>query len=111
MALGRKTGGRKKGTLNTRTRQTVALLKRLGCDPIEGMARIAEGDVPCGVCRGIAKDPPCESCTGTGKENISPELRFNCYAEIAKYAYPKCTAPKRQPIEPQSLDEGPNFQP
>lgn len=41
MARGRKTGGREKGTLNRRTHDVMEKLEQLGCDPIEGMARIA----------------------------------------------------------------------
>ena len=36
-----KTGGRQAGTPNKRTLDVIAKLEALGCDPIEGMARIA----------------------------------------------------------------------
>jgi hypothetical protein len=41
MTVRTKTGGRKTGTPNKRTQDITALLDRLGCNPIEGMAHIA----------------------------------------------------------------------
>lgn len=65
MARGLKTGGRVAGTPNRRTTELVVRLEALGCDPVEGMAR-------------IAMDPE------------SPlELRGRMYAELAGYLYPK----------------------
>lgn len=46
-----KTGGRQKGTPNKATKEVIAKLEEMGCDPIEGMARIAMGDADCFVCR------------------------------------------------------------
>ena len=63
--LGRKTGGRQKGTPNRRTQEAQQILAELGCDPIEGMARIATD------------------------ESNSAELRGRMLAELAQYAYPK----------------------
>ena len=40
MAKGLKTGGRSKGTPNKATLEVQERLEELGCDPIEGMARI-----------------------------------------------------------------------
>ncbi|MEW5251268.1 hypothetical protein [Microbulbifer sp. 2201CG32-9] len=37
---GKKTGGRTKGTPNKRTQQVQEKLQALGCDPVEGLARI-----------------------------------------------------------------------
>lgn len=65
MAIGRKTGGRAAGTPNRKTEEIAELLKTLGCNPIEGMAKLAEN-----------------------LEN-SPELRGRMYAELAQYIYPK----------------------
>jgi len=65
MAYGSKTGGRKLGTPNRRTTEVVDRLLSLGCDPIEGMAR-------------IAMDPLS-----------SPELRARMYVELAQYVAPK----------------------
>jgi len=65
MAKGHKTGGRTAGTPNRKTQEISALLDSLGCDPIEGMARIA-----------MNKEHP-------------PELRGRMYAELAQYVFPK----------------------
>ncbi len=65
MALGRKTGGREKGTPNKKTQALIEKLDALGCDPVEGMANIAMD------------------------EGNPPELRGRMYAELAQYLYPK----------------------
>ena len=78
MASGRKTGGRIKGTPNKRTSELVERLEALGCDPIEGMARIALDS------------------------SNSPELRGRMFAELAGYLYPK-----RRAVEVKS-DDGPS---
>lgn len=70
MAEGRKTGGRQKGTPNKATQEVMGRLAELGCDPIEGMARLAMD----------AANPP--------------ELRGRMFAELAQYV-----APKRKAIE------------
>jgi hypothetical protein len=76
MELGRKTGGRVAGTPNKRTQDVIERLALLGCNPIEGMARIAMD------------------------EANSPELRGRMYAELAQYV-----APKRKAVE-HSASEG-----
>lgn len=65
MANGRKTGGRKTGTPNKRTAEVSNRLSELGCDPIEGMAKLAMD------------------------EGNSPELRGRMYAELAGFVVPK----------------------
>ncbi|MEK7122322.1 MAG: hypothetical protein AAB855_00540 [Patescibacteria group bacterium] len=60
-----KTAGRKAGTPNKRTVAVEKKLTELGCDPIEGMARIA-----------IDKKNPLE-------------MRAKMYAELAPYVVPK----------------------
>jgi hypothetical protein len=65
MAIGRRTGGRKAGTPNRKTREVAELLETLNCNPIEGMVS-------------IATDP-----------RASLELRARMYAELAQYVYPK----------------------
>ena len=65
MTLGRKTGGRRKGTPNKRTQQAAELLQGLDCDPICGMAEIAANT-----------EHPIE-------------LRARMYAELAHHVYPK----------------------
>ena len=65
MPLGRKSGGRRKGTPNRRTQRAAELLEELGCDPIRGMAEIAANT-----------EHPIE-------------LRAKMYSELAHYVYPK----------------------
>jgi len=65
MAAGRKTGGRQKGTPNKKTREIQSLLDSLGCDPVEGMVKIAMD------------------------ENNPPELRGRMFSELSQYVYPK----------------------
>lgn len=77
MALGRKTGGRTKGTPNKATADLVERLTALDCDPIEGMAQIAMD----------MANPP--------------ELRGRMYAELAQYVFPK-----RRAVETR-VDDGP----
>lgn len=73
MAVGRKTGGRKKGTPNKDKDELLKLIEESGCDhPLQGLGRIAylafrDGDYA------LAKD---------------------CYKELAQYV-----APKRKAIE------------
>jgi hypothetical protein len=67
---GIKTGGRKAGTPNKRTVEVTERLRELGCDPIEGMARLAMD------------------------EKNTPELRGRMHAELASYV-----APKRKALE------------
>jgi hypothetical protein len=72
MATGKKTGGRTKGTPNKKTQDVLAKLEALECDPIEGMARLAQ------------------QAEGEGDKSLAARL----YAELAPY-----TAPKRKAIE------------
>ena len=80
MARGFKSGGRTKGTPNRKTQEVVERLEALGCDPIEGMARIAMN------------------------EANPPELRGRMFAELAGYV-----APKRKAVE-YSATDGSGFQ-
>ncbi|MGA7415142.1 MAG: hypothetical protein WBW33_32020 [Bryobacteraceae bacterium] len=65
MAIGHKTGGRTVGTPNRKTREVAELLESLGCDPIEGMVRIAMDQAN------------------------SPELRGKMYSDLSRYVYPQ----------------------
>jgi hypothetical protein len=76
MALGRKTGGRQRGTPNKRTVEVSERLAALGCDPIEGMALLAMD------------------------ANNPPELRGRMFAELAGYV-----APKRKAVEIGSREQ------
>jgi len=100
---GAKTGGRLKGTPNKLTQEVQHRLAELGCDPIAGMARIAEDVTPCLVCtHGLLEDGRvCGQCQGTGKLQSPPELRGRMYAELAQYV-----APKRKAIEVSGPDGG-----
>ena len=62
---GHKTGGRTTGTPNKRTVDVMERLEALGCDPLEGLAR-------------IAADPTTETA-----------LRARVYADLLPYLYPK----------------------
>ena len=77
MANGSKTGGRTAGTPNKKTQLILEKLTELGCDPIEGMAR-------------LAMNP-----------SSAPELRGRMFAELAGYLHPK-----RKAVEVKA-DEGP----
>lgn len=60
-----KTGGKKKGYINKLAATVREKLEELGCDPIEGMARIALD------------------------EKNAIEVRVKCQSELANYIYPK----------------------
>lgn len=108
MAIGKKTGGRTKGTKNKRTPEAIALLESLGVDGLEGMAKIAIGDVPCLTCLGkgrakysiaeklgpyrdeeLGQERICLTCQGTGRHPVEMETRAAMFKEVAQYAYPK----------------------
>lgn len=74
---GKRSGaGRPKGAKNKRTQEIIDRLEDLDCDPIEGMAM-------------ISADP-----------TSSPELKFQCFKELAQYV-----APKRKAMDMnQSID-------
>ena len=61
----KKFGGKAKGCKNKITQDVVGLLDSLGCNPLEGLARIAENE----------------------KHPI--EVRTKCLAELAQYLHPK----------------------
>src|SRR3954464_9148586 len=91
---GERRGGRQKGTVNKQTANVMEILSRLNCDPIEGMAKIASGEIRCGTCHGKGKtkykvegkinESVCESCYGSLMEKITPDLRGRMYSELAK---------------------------
>jgi hypothetical protein len=97
-------GGRRKGIPNKRTAEVIARLEELGCDPIEGMVRIAQDLTPCRICdEGRLEDgKTCPQCHGTGKLQASPELRGKMYSELAGYV-----APKRKAVEVTGEGGGP----
>jgi len=77
MAKGFKTGRRQAGTPIRRPQEVCDQLLAIGCDPIEGMAR-------------LALDP-----------SNPPELRARMYSELAQYV-----APKRKSVDLSSTAGG-----
>lgn len=114
--------GRPKGSRSKQQLQVAAILERLGCDPIEGMALIMMGRCPCPTCVGTLKarysvgqfgvylDPDegqertCRTCWGTGFEPIEASLRGKMASELAQYI-----APKRKSIEHSGSVDAPRF--
>jgi len=95
MAKGIKTGGRVKGTPNKSTAQVADILAKLKCDPIEGLARIANGEpLLCGV----------STIAGYVDIKHRPTLsqRLKAYTELAEYA-----AAKRKALELSGQDGTP----
>lgn len=93
---GERRGGRKKGSVNKKSKDVAERLEQLGCDPIEGMFRIAqlaEKGLPVlidGMPLIVTDDK------GEQKEITKPDyvLAGNMYKELAQYV-----APKRKAIE------------
>ena len=114
--------GRPKGSRSKQQLQVEAILQRLDCCPIEGMAMIMMQKCPCPTCDGALQarysigqfgiyiDPDkgetmtCRTCWGTGREPISPELRGKMASELAQYI-----APKRKSIEHTVQGDAPLF--
>lgn len=67
MAEGKKYGGRVKGTPNKSTKSVTDKLAALGCDPIEGMARLAK----------------------IGMDEGDYEMAHKNFKELAQYSVPK----------------------
>lgn len=119
MAQGKKTGGRKKGSINRKTKLKQKLTSGL---PVEKGVAFAElvldGKVPCGVCHGKGKtkfqpkrkkidglwvdgvsdmeetsqklgERTCQSCYGSGLERLSPGERLRAALELIEYGYAK----------------------
>src|SRR5829696_6196646 len=75
---GERRGGRQRGTPNKKTQTVADTLAELGCNPIEGMAKIAMD------------------------EQAELGLRAQMYKELAQYV-----APKRKAVEVTGEDGGP----
>jgi hypothetical protein len=80
-----KTGGRKKGTPNKATLTVAEKLEALGCDPIEGMARIAMN------------------------EKNSQETRGRYYSELAQYVCSKRKAVEVSDEQPTEINVNTNL--
>ena len=83
---GERRGGRAKGVKNKGTIEVEAILRRVGCNPIEGMAMMARGLDP------ETKQPAV----------ISMEIRSKMHSELAQYV-----APKRKAVEHSGPDGAP----
>lgn len=76
MAKGNAGKGRKAGVRNKKSQQAIDILASMNCDPISGLANIAQDNVPCSVCRGKGKTKfqpaarkataKCQMCMGSG---------------------------------------------
>lgn len=87
MSLGKKTGGRIRGTPNKKTLEIQDRLCSMGCDPIQGMADLAMD------------------------MNNTPELRGRMYAELAQYIAPKRKAVEHSRGEDQPITFNLNLRP
>ncbi|HXA67387.1 MAG TPA: hypothetical protein VNV82_19675 [Bryobacteraceae bacterium] len=78
-------------------RTAAEIMDAIGIDPLAEMERLANGEMPCGICggagktryqkpvKGRPKERMCENCQGSGKETVSPALRDEMRAELKKY--------------------------
>ncbi|MDX1453487.1 MAG: hypothetical protein R3183_13085 [Oleiphilaceae bacterium] len=87
----RKGAGRPKGTPNKRSQEVAEKIKAMGCDPIEGMARIAMQ----------AEDEAAIQERFQDKKDALT-LAGNMYKELAQYV-----APKRRAVEVSSDPDQP----
>lgn len=107
-------GGRPKGSTNKRT-ELERKLKRLGVDPIEGMALLAKGSIDCTICTEGLVDKwvtinhevklvsrPCPVCDGTSKVYATRSQRTEILKELGQYVQPK-----RKATEHTGQDGGP----
>lgn len=66
----------------------------MDCNPIEGAARIAKGEVDCSICQGTGKTKharprACSTCEGSGREYVPIELRASMIKSLQPYYAPK----------------------
>lgn len=117
--MGERRGGRQKGTPNKRTSGIFQMLKKMKCDPLVGMAKMAQGEIPCLHCNekgeltllaihkmfGLKPKEElidtmsqqfirCPVCDGTKVEKVQQKIRADMYKELSQYI-----APKRRAIE------------
>lgn len=85
MKTRKKTGGRKAGTPNKKTQIVEDILNAIGCNPIENLARIANGE-PMKAMIGLNKDSGDYVV-----DEVPPTLeqRLAANKELAQYVYPK----------------------
>lgn len=74
--------GRKAGGLSPKTlsKQVAARLNELGCDPVEGLARLAMG------------------------KQTDPSVQRAAYAELMKYTYPRLSAIDHRLVDAEGKD-------
>lgn len=91
MAIGKKTGGRTKGTVNKRTFDAQKLAEEKGCDPLEILIDIAKGDWEA---LGYEKDHVIKFSMGNpfAESVITMDHRVSAAKEAAKYIYPQLKA-------------------
>lgn len=94
--------GRKKGTPNKNTQDIMELCDKLGCNPIEIMARFAINDW-----EGLGYDSP-DTIVGYSKtaqplkqQRITEKMRLDAACELASYI-----VPKRKAVEHTGKDGG-----
>lgn len=97
--------GRKKGTLNKGTYEVREKLAKLGCDPIEGMARIAL-DCESGFIKKLRKivESGADEVRVNEIQNALKDMNLagSMYKELAQYV-----APKRKAVELSGNDGNP----
>ena len=92
--MGKRFGGRQKGTPNKKTKELNSIAERLDVDPFEILLLFAKGDWKA---LGYSKE---FELTGFGRKyTLEPSVRAKCAAEACNYLFPK-----RKAIE-HSLDE------
>lgn len=89
MALGKKTGGRRPGSLNKTNQSLLDKAKAYGCDPFDVLLKFAAGDW-----EGLGYDNECyqaEKPDGSIKlgYTITPDMRLRASSEASKYLYPQ----------------------
>lgn len=102
MATGKKTGGRKRGTPNKKSRDVLERLEDLKSDPLGGLAEFATGAATCHTCDAKGKvsiDQYYTTMRITMDEEIkqlSPEQRSE-----PQYTCPLCRGTKHRALEDQ----------
>jgi len=84
-----KHGGRQKGTPNKITTEMRETLKAMGCDPVEFLARVMTGNIPCPWCANGKPDKDCGICEGSGVEYVPPAVRVTAGNRLMDSLHPK----------------------
>lgn len=101
MALGKKTGGRKKGSVNKDKPDVEGIARETGCDPFKILCLFANGDWEAlGYDSSVYIKEGKEGSTTIGY-TITPEARVNAAKEAAKYLYSQ-----KKAIEHTTGDDG-----